>query len=165
MLKSKVVLLLAVVFIIGCGSDVEKAEGHYKTGVLYGKNEDYESAVKEIEKAISLDNTRVEFYYNLGVTYTYIDETSIKGEEAYIKAVSMLVAGDKSDKKKYLASSYYNLACIYALRGGSDKALKSIESSVDAGFKNYHMIVRDKDLQSLKDMDKFKELLIKMRGA
>lgn len=47
----------------------ENAKGHNQQGIIYGKKGDYEKAIKEFEKAISLDDYLAEAYHNLGNAY------------------------------------------------------------------------------------------------
>lgn len=154
--------LLLPALALGCAAHASKAAlSRYEAAMTYAKNGEYESAAIELEKAVELDGTRMEFYYNLGVAYTYIDGTSGEGEAAYLKAIELAQGALEKEQSLYLKSSFYNLACLYALRGEKELALDNIDSAIDAGYKNYHQIVGDEDLDSLREEDRFKELMNK----
>ncbi|HSR14219.1 MAG TPA: protein kinase [Gemmatimonadales bacterium] len=53
----------------------------------------------------------------------------------------------------------YNVACLYALEGASDRALDTLEAAVAAGFGTRDWIEHDPDLDSLRDHPRFKALL------
>lgn len=53
----------------------------------------------------------------------------------------------------------YNVACLYALEGERDRAMKTLEECVDLGFTNREWIAQDPDLASLRDDDRFWRLV------
>ena len=53
----------------------------------------------------------------------------------------------------------YNVACLYALEGAAEQALRALEEVVRAGFGNKDWIQRDPDLASLRDDPRFQALL------
>jgi len=57
-----------------------------------------------------------------------------------------------------LASTFYNLACILALDGHTDRALERLQLSLDAGFKN-PLIFDDPDLDILRGNPEFEEMI------
>jgi TolB-like protein/Flp pilus assembly protein TadD len=52
----------------------------------------------------------------------------------------------------------YNVACLYALEGESDKAIACLEAAVQAGFAHKDWVDNDPDLDSLRDDPRFKTL-------
>jgi hypothetical protein len=61
------------------------------------------------------------------------------------------------------ARAWYNRACGYALAGQSRPALDYLERSIRAGYTNYTHIVRDPDLLSLRDSQRYQQLLAPLR--
>ena len=59
------------------------------------------------------------------------------------------------------ASSHYNLACVLARQGRNDEALAALEESVELGFRDVKHIEADEDLKSLRENDRFKDILKK----
>jgi predicted esterase len=53
------------------------------------------------------------------------------------------------------ASSYYNLACAYALLGRKDDAFEALEQAKRAGFANRTLMRTDPDLDSIRDDPRF----------
>jgi hypothetical protein len=59
------------------------------------------------------------------------------------------------------ANSHYNLACVLARQGRKDEAFAALEKSVDLGFRNAKHMEADEDLKSLREDDRFKEIVKK----
>ncbi|MBI3450595.1 MAG: tetratricopeptide repeat protein [Acidobacteria bacterium] len=59
-------------------------------------------------------------------------------------------------------SMHYNLACMYALAGRKDEALSALGRAIDAGYRDRAAILADADLASIKDEDRFKEMMKKL---
>jgi len=53
--------------------------------------------------------------------------------------------------------TWYNIACVYALKGDSEKALDALESAVDAGWFSEHSPATDPDLQSIASSERFRK--------
>lgn len=53
----------------------------------------------------------------------------------------------------------YNLACAFALKGDTDRALDALEQSVREGYRGFAWMLRDGDLKSLRELPRFKKLL------
>jgi TolB-like protein/Tfp pilus assembly protein PilF len=56
----------------------------------------------------------------------------------------------------------YNVACLYALEGMTDKAIHSLERAARVGFGNRDWIANDPDLESLRGHPRFEALLESM---
>jgi ketosteroid isomerase-like protein len=61
------------------------------------------------------------------------------------------------------ALDFYNLACAFALSGEKEKALDNLDKAVNAGFTDRQQYETDSDLDSLRETERFKELLKKLR--
>jgi len=57
------------------------------------------------------------------------------------------------------AGVLYNVACVYALLGEKEKAMTTLEKSVDCGMGQREWVENDSDLASLRDHPRFKPLL------
>ena len=57
------------------------------------------------------------------------------------------------------ALDFYNLACAFALSGQKEKALDNLEKAINAGFTDRQQYETDNDLDSLRETERFKELL------
>jgi hypothetical protein len=60
--------------------------------------------------------------------------------------------------------SWYLCGCVLALSGKPGEALKAMESAVQKGWRNHARALRDPDLDSLRGMPAFEEILTKMRS-
>lgn len=74
---------------------------------------------------------------------------------------------DTARKKntRWLASAYYNLACIYALLGQQKPALDYLGKAIEAGFHNYTHIMKDKDLEAIRREPRFQSLVQPLRAT
>jgi len=57
------------------------------------------------------------------------------------------------------ALNFYNLACAFALSGEKEKSLDNLEKAINAGFTDRQQYETDSDLDSLRETDRFKQLL------
>jgi ketosteroid isomerase-like protein len=62
-----------------------------------------------------------------------------------------------------VAVDFYNLACAFALSGEKEKALNNLEKAINAGFTDKQQYETDSDLDSLRETERFKELLKRLR--
>jgi predicted esterase len=60
-------------------------------------------------------------------------------------------------------SSWYNLACLYALTGDRKRALDAFESSIDAGWNDAVHPTQDSDLDAIRDDPRFAAALERIR--
>ena len=106
-LKFGLILLLMIPFMIGaCTNEVQirkSALKYFNEGNSALKHRDYQAAIWNYQKAISLDSETPNFHYNLGLTYYEIG--NYKESIDSFKRVEMLVP-NQSD-------TYYNLALAY----------------------------------------------------
>jgi len=73
----------------------------------------------------------------------------------------------ETEKKKfsgYLNGAYYNLCCIYSLKGEKAMAVKYLKKSIEAGYADYRHILEDSDLDNIRNEKEFKELLEGLRN-
>src|SRR6266487_2406953 len=87
------------------------------------------------------------------------------------RALAAAKAGRLDDAEKALAealvldpvnsTNLYNMACVKALRGRSDAALDYLERSASEGFTDFIHIEKDTDLDSLRNLPRFKQFLAK----
>ncbi len=55
-------------------------------------------------------------------------------------------------------ATYYNIACAQALAGGHEKALGNLRKAIELGFRDVNHMRGDPDLESLRDLNAFREL-------
>jgi len=106
-LKFGLFLLLMIPLMIGaCTNEVQirkSALKYFDEGNSALKHRDYQAAIWNYQKAISLDSETPNFHYNLGLTYYEI--ANYKESIDSFKRVEMLVPSQ--------SDTYYNLALAY----------------------------------------------------
>ena len=106
-LKFRLFLLLMIPLMIGaCTNEVQirkSALKYFNEGNSALKHRDYQAAIWNYQKAISLDSETPNFHYNLGLTYYEI--ANYKESIDSFKRVEMLVPSQ--------SDTYYNLALAY----------------------------------------------------
>ena len=56
----------------------------------------------------------------------------------------------------------YNLACAYALKGDTDRAIETLGQAVEAGFRNRSWIENDRDFDGVRKDERFQKILEKL---
>ena len=119
-----------------------------KMNQFYEKR-DWESTYEITSKLTNLNPTKGMFWYGLG-------------ESAYNikKYDESLAAYQKSVELGYWNTwAAYNIACIYSLQGKTDLGVEWINKAVEWGYKNYDWMMKDEDLNNIKDELGFLKLL------
>lgn len=108
-----------------------------------------------LEGVVDRDPKYVEALQVLGDNYTrrgkfdegmQIDET-----------LSKLLPGDPT--------VLYNLACSYALTRRLDQAASALLRAIERGYNDYKWLIKDPDLQNLREHDLFKTIRARIRSA
>jgi tetratricopeptide (TPR) repeat protein len=55
--------------------------------------------------------------------------------------------------------AHYNLACSYALTGRTDHAIKTLRCAVELGYRDFRYMKEDRDLESIRQDPRFRQLL------
>jgi hypothetical protein len=93
-----------------------------------------------------------------------------KDVQAYQKALDNFLAGynklNTANKEIFsgnLSSIYYNFSCLYSLLGNKSMALNYLKKSIQTGYDDYNHIQKDSDLDSIRNEQAFKNLLISIK--
>lgn len=142
--------------------------------------EKYAEAVQLFEKYISIVKEDIEKRWLLASCYVRLGEVFTPKGYSFVKD-SFQILWDKSRsadarKEKILyremlyALSYrrtpaicYDLACYYALENDKEKAFEYLNKAMREGYYDYEQAQRDKDLITLKDDNRFFDLMMKMK--
>jgi Flp pilus assembly protein TadD len=108
----------------------------------------FEPAREKFLAAIRVDPTVPEAYNGVGVSF-YGRQQYADAEKWYRRALA--VDPDFGD-------AYYNLACLHAIGGRKDTALRLLELAVKNGYTTDASLDRDPDLASLRGDPRFAKL-------
>jgi len=111
-------LLLAFVAVVGCSSDEDKKQSHFKKGKEYFEKEEFSSAEIELRNAVKLDPKFAEAHRYLGEIYLKLG----KAKEAFKEYVEL----ERIDPKNLDARK--RLATFYFLGKKLDEAKKRVDS-------------------------------------
>ena len=54
---------------------------------------------------------------------------------------------------------YYNIACIYSIQNQNDLSIEWLKKAVAKGYDNWDMLMNDKDLENIRHLPGYKELV------
>ncbi len=101
--------------------------------------------------------------YNLA-TQARTEAGKLHQKHDYLKAIVLyeiaLEAGGESPYRPY---DYYNLACAFSCAGEKKKALKNLDSAVDAGFDRLETLQTDPDLNAVRGEPGFAAIAAKIK--
>jgi tetratricopeptide (TPR) repeat protein len=122
---------------------------------------------------------------NGSVKFKVIDENELErelnedrkrsaGRKAFQKAYDLHMEGriDEAIPAHQAAAEYedekllatYNLGCAYALKGKVNKAFKALNKAIDFGMDDIDQFEGDRDLDSLRKDERYKELITRMKA-
>jgi tetratricopeptide (TPR) repeat protein len=116
---------------------------------------DDEFTIWFLEGVLEKYPTYVECLMYLGNAYT-VTGMHEKGLEADLKLERL------RPKDPFV---HYNLACSFSLMGMFSESLGSLEKAIDLGYDDLAHLVNDSDLDSLRDEDGYKVLIIKLKKS
>lgn len=124
------------------------AYAYMNRGVLWRLKGETDNAKKDFEKVVELDSipekAECSFY-----AYYYLGQKE--------KAIEVLDSVLKNSNK----GNYYDAACLYSVMGEKDKAIEYLQKSLEAGFRRFVHISRDRDLDNIRNTNEFKSLIKK----
>lgn len=83
--------------------------------------------------------------------YAYL---ALGEKEKAVDFMERVIANDSTD-----CGNYYDGACFYSRLGDLDKALDHLRTSFEKGFRRFHHVMADDDLELLRATDGFKALM------
>jgi hypothetical protein len=118
-----------------------KARAILKDGAAYLHEGSFEAARRRFLEAIEIDEGVPEAFNGVGVTWRMRNDLD-RALEWYKKA--LVVDPDFGD-------AYYNMACVYALQGQKELALRYLQIAAMNGYASAEGIGADPDLEPLRD--------------
>ena len=160
------------------------ANGYYLRTIVQWEQKRYDNALSDISRCIELNpaegaylwrgrleliqgdtaKAKVDFEQVLAMDTT-IDGSSVRqyalhflgqDTEALAWMDSILVVEPTND-------NYYDAACLYALMGRTEQALSAFDKALSLGYRDFQHIAADTDLDAIRDLPRFTEILNKYR--
>jgi hypothetical protein len=127
----------------------ERARAAMRDGATWLSEGNFEKARGRFEEAVALDPRLPEAYNGVGVTWRMRDDFKA-ALQWYKKALR--VDPDFGD-------AYYNMACVYALTGQPELALRYLQIAAVNGYATAEGIGEDPDLASLRTLPAYRALV------
>ncbi len=122
---------------------------YVRLGDIYNERGDPDEALDDYRKALSLKPDFVQALNGMAIVHAK------KGE--YAEAIDLfkkIIAYDEDNP-----SPYYNIACTYAKVNKADAALQWLKKAIDRGFQKWELIKQDKDLENIRGLPAFQEMI------
>ncbi|MBT8336324.1 MAG: tetratricopeptide repeat protein [Gemmatimonadetes bacterium] len=139
--------------------------------------EDYASAfflAQSLEAVDRPEEAREAYRDALRVTQRHLDLNPDDARAATMHAVALCRLGRRMEGLEWAeralnldsedAGVRYNVACLYAVAGLPERALECLESAVAIGFGNPEWLDRDPDLENLRNLPAFEDLMERTRA-
>ena len=137
-------------FSLAIAENNKNAQAFYLRGITYVYLEDFAKSVLDLEAGVKLDPDNGACLNLLGLNYIRLKDYG-KARIAYEKAYQL-----GQNKDNVLC---YNLACIYSLKSQKLNALRFLEESFKNGYDVFEHLKTDSDLDNVRDMSRFKDLV------
>jgi tetratricopeptide (TPR) repeat protein len=164
--------------------DSSRALFYENLGNIKTKKGQFPEAIECFKHALGLDSSKIVNWVNLGVAYSSIQEYK-ESESYYLKALSIDPNSELARmnygillylEERYLEAvsefdyistnlnaenywPYFNSACSLAKAGKPDQSILYIQTLISKGFSDIDLLVNSEDLESLQEMDEFKNLV------
>ncbi len=135
----------------GLKSNPANPELNVRLGILYQKRGDIDNALRFYKTALESNPGFIQALQNLAAAY------SLKGNnEAALQALKRIITIDPDRN-----DTYYNIACLYAKQRQTDVSVAWLRKAVEKGFKDWHLLKTDHDVDNIRTTEYYKEIMIK----
>ena len=147
---------------------------HYKAFYNWGVALTEQARTKSVSEAEALYNEAFEKYREV-TKYKLDCHDAYNSWGVALAELAQLKSGSEAEKlyneafEKYQQAiknggSYYNLACLYAIRNKKEEALKYLERSLSRHDVSVEIVEKDKDWDGLRDDSDFKRIFSNTKG-
>ena len=91
-------------------------------------------------------------FFETGYFFQQFDDY-VHAAERYLKII------ERFPGSAVCQNAHYNLGCIYAIQGKVDRSLYHLRRAVERGFSDHHWLQEDGDLQVLRPMKEFQQIV------
>jgi tetratricopeptide (TPR) repeat protein len=152
------------------GGRLEEAARHFREAARAGEHYQAAFFAAQASEALGQKAEALEAYAAaLAVVERHMDLNPDDARAATMRAVALCRLGRRQDGLHWGeqaslldpgdAGVRYNVACLLALEGSTDRALDELAAVLQAGFGDRDWMRRDPDLASLRDLPRFQALL------
>jgi len=162
---------------------------YYRRGWIKEFQKDYDNAFADYNKGIQLKPDYAYLYLMRGECYLTYKKDTLKANEDFNKILAIDTIVKSNSCRQYALfflgqtdsaitwmnkmielnpldeGNYYDAACLYARMGNSTKALDNLEKALEKGFRRFYHIEIDDDLDSIRNLPRFNEILAKYKKA
>lgn len=160
--------------------DKQKYSIYIMRGRMYEYKHEYQAAVEDFQTCLIVEPDEDGLWFRIAKMYGLMND-SVKRAEALeqgrqafarkgknLSAAAYVVLGDTAAayeaaqgmvKNEKSAMQHYNKACVLAQIGYSKEAIEELRLALENGFCNFYHIAWDADLNNLRDMPEFVELV------
>ena len=161
---------------LACASkgDFKEAVGHYQNAIDVNPA-DYQAPVFMAQAYASLGRKHDEMKVrvaSLGTLERHLEMNPNDTRALYVCAQNLCLVGETAKGLELAERALgqgqdepvvlYNLACFYAHAGDKDRSLELLERAVEKGWGDKAWLETDSDLDTLRDLPRFQELLEKI---
>ena len=130
-------------------TDSARAEEFYQRACLLHRSGRLEDSKGFYKKALMLDSNSVKALNDLGVVYMQGRDYA-EAQKSFEHAIQ---------REPDYVDAYYNLACLYALKGEKIRGLTNLKKAISLDSSVREWARKDRDLQSLKRQPEFQEII------
>ncbi|MGD8992282.1 MAG: tetratricopeptide repeat protein [Desulfobacterales bacterium] len=127
----------------------ENVELQFQLGNLYFRIGELHPAKQQYEKALQLNPKFVPALNNLALVTA--------ANKEYDSALAAFLEALNYDPDN--AETHYNIACMYARLNKPDQSIEWLKKAIDKGYTNWESIQTDADLENLRGLDAYQELI------
>lgn len=160
--------------------DEQKYSIYIMRGRMYEYKHEYQAAVEDFQTCLIVEPDDDGLWFRIAKMYGLMND-SVKRAEALeqgrqafarkgknLSAEAYVVLGDTAAayeaaqgmvKKEKSAMQHYNKACVLAQIGYPTEAIEELRLALENGFYNFYHIAWDADLNNLRDMPEFVEMV------
>jgi Tfp pilus assembly protein PilF len=130
------------------------AKGFVDLGMNYYQTDELGEAEKAFRRGLELDPRSKDAIYHLGMIS--LRTRRLDSARGYFQDI-IIMGGMNADVE-------YNLACVEALSGHPDEALRHLEDALKLGFRDKESIMKDRDLDAIRKLPGFQKLMLDSPG-
>ncbi len=159
---------------------------YYRRGWVYEFQKDTTAALSDYSRGIELEDDynylhlmRGEIYWNMGDTlqaksdFERILELDTVARAGSCRQYALYFLGQENEAVQWMqsmiesasdkAGCYYDAACLYARMNKTEEALAAFDKCLSLGYKRFKHIEVDDDLDNIRNLPRFTEILNKYR--